>query len=69
MITYILVLVGAVNWGLVGIGWFANTNLNIVNMLVGTWPMVEYGIYIVVGLSAVAMLFQSSCDYCTEEIL
>lgn len=34
MITYILVLVGAVNWGLVGIGWFANTNLNIVNMLV-----------------------------------
>ena len=42
MLAYILVLVGAVNWGLVGVGWFAKVNLNIVNLLFGAWPMLEY---------------------------
>lgn len=48
MLTYILVLVGALNWGLVGVGWFVDTNLNIVNLLFGSWPTVEYLIYAIV---------------------
>ncbi|MDD5376827.1 MAG: DUF378 domain-containing protein [Candidatus Gracilibacteria bacterium] len=67
MLTYILVLVGALNWGLVGVGWFVDTNLNIVNLLFGSWPTVEYLIYAIVGLSAVFMLFQGSCNQCAEK--
>lgn len=49
----LLVFVGALNWGLIGIGYFANMNLDVVNMLLGTWPVVENVVYILVGLSAV----------------
>lgn len=65
-IAYVLVLVGAVNWGLVGIGGFVGKNLNVVNLLLGSWPTLEWVVYILVGLSALAMLFQSSCSYCQK---
>ncbi len=65
-IAYVLVLVGAVNWGLVGIGGFVGKNLNLVNLLLGTWPMVEWVVYILVGLAAVVMLFQPSCTLCDK---
>ena len=51
-----LVLVGAVNWGLTGIGMIANTNLNVVNLIVGTWPMLEAIVYILVGVGAILMI-------------
>ena len=36
-VAYVLVLVGAVNWGLVGIqGFVGGMNLNVVNLLLGT---------------------------------
>lgn len=62
MIAFVLVIVGALNWGLVGVGHFVETNLNVVNLLVGTWPAVEAVVYILVGLSAVGMLF--GCKKC-----
>ena len=66
-VAYVLVLVGAVNWGLVGIqGFVGGMNLNVVNLLLGTWPVVENAVYVLVGLSAVAMLFQSKCAQCKE---
>lgn len=55
-ISYILVIVGALNWGLVAIGGFLGTNLNIVNLLLGSWPMVEWIVYLLVGLAGVYML-------------
>ncbi len=58
MVACILVLVGALNWGLVGLGAFLNKNLNVVTMLVGTWPRVEAIVYILVGLSALLMLVE-----------
>jgi uncharacterized membrane protein YuzA (DUF378 family) len=48
----VLVLVGALNWGLVGVGGFAGSNLNLVNLLLGAWPTVEWVVYILVGVSA-----------------
>jgi len=51
-----LVIVGALNWGLIGIA-----KMNLVNMLVGNWPMVERVVYALVGLSAVAMLMAGKC--------
>lgn len=46
--------VGILNWLLVGIGYFLDTNLNLVNLLFGGWPVVENLIYIGVGLSGVS---------------
>lgn len=51
-----LMIVGALNWGLIGLA-----KMNLVNMLVGSWPMVERVVYALVGLSAVAMLMAGKC--------
>lgn len=58
MVAYWLTMIGALNWGLVGIGGFAGGNWNVVNLLLGSWPMVEWIVYILVGASAVLMLVQ-----------
>jgi uncharacterized membrane protein YuzA (DUF378 family) len=52
-ITKWLVVIGAVNWGLVGIGSLMGTNLNIVNLILGRVSILETLVYILVGLSAV----------------
>lgn len=52
----LLVFVGAINWGLVGIGAFAGSDLNVVSMVVGAWPVVESIVYVLVGLSGVYLV-------------
>ncbi len=47
----ILVIVGALNWGLVGL-----LNLNVVNMVLGSMAGLEKIVYILVGLSGVLAL-------------
>ena len=56
-IAKLLVLIGALNWGLVGVGAFINTNLNVVELLLGNWPTVVAVVYVLVGLSALYDLF------------
>ncbi len=48
-LAWLLVVVGALNWGLVAI----NPTWNVVNMLVGSWPMVERVVYGLVGVAGV----------------
>lgn len=43
-----LLVIGGLNWGLVGL----NASWNVVHMLLGTWPTVEMLVYVLVGLSA-----------------
>lgn len=50
-VAYILVIVGAINWGLVGL-----FNLNLVNAILGSIAGLEKIVYILVGLSGVLML-------------
>lgn len=57
----VLVLVGALNWGLVGLFGF-----NLVSYLLGSWPTVERVVYAVVGVSAVLMLMACRCKKCDE---
>lgn len=45
VIALTLVIVGAVNWGLIGFFGF-----NLVNMLFGGWPWIERIIYSLVGI-------------------
>jgi uncharacterized protein len=53
---WVLMVVGALNWGLVGIA-----KMNLVEMLLGGWPMVVRVVYVLVGLSGVAMLMAGKC--------
>jgi len=48
----LLVVVGALNWGLWGL-----LNLNVVNMVVGAWPLVERVVYILVGVGGLWLLY------------
>ncbi len=47
--SFILVLIGALNWGLVGL-----LNFDLVAFLFGYMSLVTRGIYVLVGLSAIA---------------
>lgn len=65
MVAWILVVVGGINWGLEGVGMLTDNSLNLVNMLVGNWPMVEALVYLLVGVSAVYVLLTHKKD-CRE---
>lgn len=51
-VTILLLVIGGLNWGLIGIGGFVGKDLNIVNMVLGQWPTVEWIVYILVGVAA-----------------
>lgn len=57
MLGMVLIIVGALNWGLVGLGGFLGGNWNLVNMLLGAWPMVEWLVYVLVGLAGLWALW------------
>ena len=59
-LSFILVLIGALNWGLLGL-----LNFNLVNVIFGGIPFLARIIYILVGLSAVniiVFIFRSKKD-------
>jgi len=56
MIAYALLIIGGLNWGLVGLGMLIGSNLNVVNALLGTWPTIEAIVYLLVGLAALKMV-------------
>lgn len=53
-IAMILVIVGALNWGLVGLA-----NYNVVEMLLGSWPVVLNIVYDLVGLSGLWLIYHA----------
>jgi len=63
MVTFLLTVVGAINWGLVGL-----MDFNLVNAVVGSMPEVEKVVYILVGASAVYLLLthKKECRVCTK---
>jgi len=38
MVAYWLVIIGALNWGLMGVGDFLGANWNVVNFILGVMP-------------------------------
>ena len=48
----VLVAIGAINWGLAELGW------NVVQALLGSWPMLVTIVYYLVGLSGVWALYK-----------
>ncbi len=63
MVTFSLLIVGGLNWGL-----WALFNFNLVNAVVGSWPTVEKLVYILVGVSAVyiAATHMNDCKICSK---
>ncbi len=61
---YWLLIIGAVNWGLVGIGHFAGINLNVVNLILGGWGWLEAIVYILVGVAGIMMIRGCKCGSC-----
>lgn len=57
-----LVVVGALNWGLVGIAGFvdATANWNLVSLLFGSIPALEFGVYLLVGLAGLWSIYLGS---------
>lgn len=58
-----IAIIGALNWGLVGVA-----NFNLVDTLLGAGSMAARAVYIVVGLSGVALLasFFTVCPMCKK---
>lgn len=67
-VAWLLVIIGALNWGLEGLGNLVMRELNLVYILVGRWPMLETLVYIMVGLSALYIVTKGkkgcSCGSC-----
>lgn len=64
MVAFLLLVVGGLNWGLVGLFDF-----NLVTMLLGSMPVLEKLVYILVGASAVyiAATHKSDCKICSSK--
>lgn len=60
MVSFVLLVIGGLNWGLTAFGW------NVVEMLLGSWPMVVNVVYVLVGLAAVyeVVTHKQSCKDC-----
>ena len=67
----LLVVIGALNWGLVGLGWLVGggSNWNVVHLILGQWMTLEAIIYILVGLAGIWKLFMygKCCGKCCEK--
>ncbi len=62
MVAFILVIIGGLNWGLTALGW------NVVEMVLGIGTLSKI-VYLLVGLSAVYLLFthRGDCKTCVAK--
>ena len=51
-------MVGALNWGLVALGNYMGGNWNVVNLILGSWSWLENLVYLLVGISALVLIFK-----------
>lgn len=62
-ILWALVLIGALNWGLVGA-----FNFNLVNAIFGSITWLERAIYVIVGLAAIGAAIGCRCKSCKADM-
>ncbi len=65
-IAHWLVVIGGLNWGLIAIGYFIGSNLNVVNLLLGSSRTLEMLVYLLVGISTVHLIstHRTNCKSC-----
>ena len=57
-ITFLLVIIGAINWGLIGL-----IGMNFVTSLFGSMPHIEKYIYILIGIAGVIFALQEVSEH------
>ena len=71
IIGFILVMVGAINWGLVGLGMLAGgADWNLVHLIFGQWMPLEAIIYVLVGVAGVWIIVthRKECKVCSASM-
>ena len=65
LIGKILLIIGGINWGLVGVGMLAGGNdWNVIHIVFESMPTVEGIIYVLVGIAAIMKIFHCRCKKC-----
>lgn len=71
LIVNLLVIIGALNWGLVGLGMLignATLSAGLVSLILGFSPILVGIVYLLVGVAGVAMIaFTMKCKECACE--
>lgn len=64
VVSYILIFVGGINWGLWGL-----FNFNLVNAVLGSMPTVEKLVYVLVGVATVYVIatHMNDCKVCSTK--
>ncbi|HEU0085481.1 MAG TPA: DUF378 domain-containing protein [Candidatus Paceibacterota bacterium] len=59
----VLVIIGGINWGLIGVSMLINSQYawNLVAMLFGRIPVLVSVVYLLVGISALVVIFAGHC--------
>lgn len=60
LVSTILVVIGALNWGLYGLGGFMSGPIDLVAILLGSVPALQNLVYIVVGLAGLHVAYAAS---------
>ena len=65
-ISFVLVIIGGLNWGLVALGAWMGSNWNVVNLVLGSWSWLENLVYLLVGIAALIIVFGKKCYSCNS---
>jgi uncharacterized membrane protein YuzA (DUF378 family) len=69
IVSFILLAIGGLNWGLVGLGMWFGGNWNVVNLIFGGMPKLEALVYVLVGVATLVLIFthKKHCKACKTE--
>jgi uncharacterized membrane protein YuzA (DUF378 family) len=67
-ITKWLLIIGGINWGVLGLGMLLGKmdSWNLVNMIFKSMPSIEAIIYVLVGIAAIMKIFGCRCKKCCK---
>lgn len=64
-VTQMLITIGALNWGLIGAGHYANgADWNVLHMVFGGLPVFETSLYLLIGLASLYQVAGCSKSCC-----
>ncbi|MFA6554243.1 MAG: DUF378 domain-containing protein [Candidatus Paceibacterota bacterium] len=67
-VSFVLLVIGGLNWLLVGVGSWFGGNWNIVTLILGSISWLENLVYVLVGLATIVILLshKKSCKECDK---
>jgi len=60
----ILLVIGGLNWGLIGLGTLIDSDLNVINAILGGSPTAEAILYLLIGLAALKAVVMTAMGKC-----